>query len=123
MVDCHRQQLSIDASTEHANTAKLVLPREPIVDTEEAGPTGRWQTIWADVACDSVVGLILAGGICTRQDWIWAGRVVDPENDDVRFAVAGQVGDCHAATLVVPGEPVGHIHPRRPAGRDIAVGV
>src|SRR5437867_1740510 len=117
MVGGEDDQVRYPVEGYHGNPSALVLPGEPVVHPEQAGPTRLWiillrscrLAVGVDVVGDAVEGLILLG-------WI-----VDPEDDDVEVPAARGVGDRHAATLVLPREPAGHVDPVRPTVGGVAV--
>jgi hypothetical protein len=109
VVDHEGQQPAPTGQLADGDAAALVLPGEPAGHAQPRAPAVVGDVVALEPA-DPVEGLVLAD------------RVVDGERDQVAPAVAVEVGDGHAATLVLPGEPAGHVEPRGPGG-DVAVGV
>ena len=87
------------------DTGARVLPGEPVGDVDPRGPASGEGPVGAQATADPV------------QPAVLLRPVVDHQDDDVHPAVAAEVGDGDVGALVGPGEPVGYVDPRRPAGR------
>jgi hypothetical protein len=107
MVRGQDEELRRPAQGKDCDARALVLPGEPVVDAEQARPaglrvagqgTGR-HPVRVDVERDAEEGLVLLR------------RVIDAEHHDVGVPIPGGVGDGHAAPLVLPREPAGHVAP------------
>src|SRR5664280_1420147 len=95
-------------SDRHAR--RLVLPGEPVRHLLPFTPAAGHGAAGVELATDPVVALVPLWG------------VVHHEHDQLRPAVAVEVGHRHPAVLVLEREPVGYRLPAGPAARGRAVG-
>src|SRR5262249_23908014 len=101
---------AVAVEVRHCNAGSLVEPGEP-VDFEPSAPASDLavhREVGSD-AVESLVGLSLVVGV----------EVVDVEHDEIRLAVAADVGYGDGRALIAPGDPVGNRLPSRPASGDV----
>ena len=97
-------QLTVAVDVRHRDVGAGVQPREPVRDRRPRSPATGHRAVGVERPADPVVPAVRpVGG-------------VHHEHDQVEPAVPVDVGDRDPRTLVLEGEPVGHLPPRAPRG-------